>query len=226
MTQVNHNHGFTDQAGEYVLGTLADGELARFEQRLTGDHGLQAEVNSWERRLLPMLDLLQPVAPPKTVWQRIQRRIKQKNERHGVWDSLLFWRNLGMVAATLVLGLGLSIFGMRQDMGMERVMMIASNNSPHVEWVVGTRGQGEILHIKAEAPPALPHGKVCHLWMETADGMFKAVGILPHTGNKMMRAPAALQENNGFKVSVEPENSLPQNGPSGPVIYSGMLTRI
>jgi len=227
MTQTNHNQGYLDQAGEYVLGTLTDSELERFEQQMEHDYALQAEVTSWERRLAPMLDLFVPVPPPASMWQRIQQQIEPKAEQqHGFWDSLPFWRNLGVVAATLVLGLGLTIFGMREGPGMERVMMIASNNSAQVEWVVGTHGQDEMLHIKAVAPSALPHGKVCQLWMETADGMLKAVGVLPHSGDKMMRAPAVLQDNSGFKVSVEPGNNLPQHGPSGPVIFSGKLIRI
>jgi anti-sigma-K factor RskA len=226
MTQANRHHGTIDRAGVYVLGTMTAGEWARFEQQLDSDYGLQAQVNGWNRRLAPMLDLIVPVTPPAKVWQHIQQRIKSRAWRQGYWNSLPFWRSLGMVVATLVLGLGLTMFGVRQDLGMERVMMIASNNSAQVEWVVGARGQGDMLYIRAVAPPELPHGKVCHLWMETADGMFKAVGILPHSGNKMMRAPAALQENNGFRVSVESANNLPQDGPSGPVIYSGRLIGI
>ncbi len=226
MTQADKNYEFIEQAGEYVLGTLTDSEQARLEQQLDSDYALQAAVTSWEQRLTPMLDLLAPVTPPANMWQRIQQQIEPKIERRRLWNSLQFWRNLGMVAATLVLGLGLSIFGMREDLGMERVMMIASNNSPQVEWVVGTHDQSEMLHVKAVAPPTLPHGKVCQLWMETADGMLKAVGVLPHSGDKMMRPPVALQENSGFKVSVESEDNLPQHGPTGPVIYSGKLIRI
>ncbi len=226
MAQAAKHSSYSDQAGEYVLGTLTGSEREQFELRMQSDHRVQAEVYSWNRRLQPLLDMLKPVTPPRVVWQRIQHRLKPQHVKNGLWDSLRFWRNLGLVAATLVLGLGLGIFGLRQDLGKDRVMMIASNDRQHVEWVVAATGQDDMLHIKAIAPPALAHGLVCHLWMETADGMFKAVGVLPHSGSKMMLMPARLQDNNGFKVSVELENSLPNSGPSGPVIFSGKMTRI
>jgi len=213
-------------AAEYVLGTMQGDERIQFEQRLVSDIGLQAEVTAWEERLNPMLDMVNPVEPPAGLWQGIQQRIEPQEEKTGFWNSLGFWRNLGMVAATLVLGLGLTIFGMRQDLGMEQVMMIASNNSAQVEWVVGASSSDNLLQVKAMAPPQLPKGMVCQLWMEMPDGTFKPVGVMPHAGMRIMQTPASLKQKSHFKVSIESEDKLPTRKPTGEIVFEGELIKI
>ncbi len=226
MTNDNQDRVQEPLVAEYVLGTMQGDERIRFEQRLVSDMGLQAEVTAWEERLTPMLDVLDSVQPPPGVWQQIQDRIEPQEEKRGLWNSLGFWRNLGMVAATLVLGLGLTMFGMRQDTGMEQVMMIASNNSAQVEWVVGASDNSDMLQVKAVAPPRLPKGMVCQLWMETADGTLVAVGVMPHTGIRTMKTPASLNQRSRFKVSVEPEANLPMQKPTGEFVFEGKLIKI
>ncbi len=213
-------------AAEYVLGTMQGDERVQFEKRLASDLGLQAEVTAWEERLHPMLDALDSVQSPPAVWQQIQDRIEPQEEKRGLWNSLGFWRNLGMVAATLVLGLGLTLFGMQEDLGMERVMMVAGNDGAQVEWVVGTSGNSDMLQVKAVAPPQLPKGMVCQLWMETADGTMVAVGVLPHTGIRTMKIPASLSQRSRFKVSVESEQNLPTQKPTGEFVFEGELIKI
>ncbi len=212
-------------AAEYVLGTLHGDERVRFEQRLASDMGLQAEVTAWEERLNPMLDTVDPVQPPPAVWQQIQQRIEPEEEKPGLWNSLAFWRNLGMVAATLVLGLGLTIFGMQSDPELERVLMV-TNNQAQVEWVVGNSGSDNMLQVKAIAPPNLPEGKVCQLWMETMDGTLRPVGVMPHTGIRTMPAPANLNQSKSFKISIESEHDLPTSKPTGQFVFEGKLIQI
>ena len=51
-------------AGEYVLGTLDAQQRHAVEQRLPHDANLQAAVERWEARLLPLNDLV-PAQPPQ-----------------------------------------------------------------------------------------------------------------------------------------------------------------
>lgn len=212
-------------AAEYVLGTMQGDERIRFEQRLASDMGLQAEVTAWEERLNPMLEMLDPVEPPPVVWQRIQDRIEPPEDKTSIWNSLGFWRNLGMVAATLVLGLGLTIFGMQSDPALDRVLMV-TNNQAQVEWVVGTSGNNDLLQVRAVAPPQLPEGKVCQLWMETPDGNLIPVGVMPHTGIRTMKVPSQLKPKSSFKVSIESEDNLPTLKPTGNFVFEGELIKI
>jgi anti-sigma-K factor RskA len=212
-------------AAEYVLGTLEGDERSRFEQRLKSDMGLQAEVTAWEERLNPMLDAVDTVQPPPGVWHQIQQRIEPEAEKSGLWNSLGFWRNLGMVAATLVLGLGLTIFGIQSDPELDRVLMV-TNHESKVEWVVGNSGNDNLLQVKAVAPPQLPEGKVCQLWMETLDGTLRPVGVMPHSGIRSMQAPANLNQSRSFKISIESEHNLPTDKPTGKFVFEGELIQI
>lgn len=229
MTHNQHDTQLRDMAGEYVLGTMQGEERTQFEQLLAADVGLQAEVSVWEEKLSPMLDLVEPIVPPAAVWSQIQDRIEPKSTTEkgpGFWESLTFWRNLGMVAATLVLGLGLTLFGMRPEVGLQRVMMIAGQNSSQVQWVVGTTDQTDMLRVKAVAPPELEPGQVCQLWMENPDGTLRPIGVLPHDGSMSMKMPAKLGGDSRFKISIESADKLPTKKPTNKFVFEGGLTKI
>jgi len=109
---------------------------------------------------------------------------------------------------------------------MEQVMMVASNDGAKVEWVVGASGNSDLLQVKAVAPPQLPKGMVCQLWMEAADGTLMVVGVMPHTGIRTMKIPAGLSQRNRFKVSIESEQNLPTQKPTGEFVFEGELIKI
>jgi anti-sigma-K factor RskA len=225
MTDQDQDKTSEQTAAEYVLGAMTGDERIQFEQLLASDYGLQAEVTAWEERLSPMLDLADPVEPPVAVWQQIQQRIEPQEEKIGLWNSIGLWRNIGMAAMTMVLVLGLTIFGMQNEPALDQVLMV-TNNQSQVEWVVGTPGRSDMLHVKAVAPPQLPEGKVCQLWMETQDGVLVPVGVMPHTGMLRMKTPARMDANSSFKVSIESEDNLPTQQPTGDVVFEGKLIKI
>lgn len=225
MTDQHQDNSSKYSAAEYVLGTLTGEAREQFEQRLTSDFALQAEVTSWEERLSPMLDLVDPADPPATVWQQIQQRIEPHEEKSGIWNSIGFWRNLGMVATTVVLALGLTIFGIKNDPGMDRVMMV-TNDQAQVEWVVGTPGRNDMLRVKAMDPPDLPKGQVCQLWMEMSDGSLMPVGVMPHSGTMEMKMPTHLKGKSNFTISIESEDNMPTQKPTGKIVFQGALIKI
>ncbi len=217
-----------DLAGEYVLGTLQGRERDQFEQRVMGDFGLQQEVAAWEQRLVPLLDTLEPVIPPAAIWRNIEQRIDPQppQERTGIWDSLNFWRNLGMATASLVLVLSLSLFGLRQETGELERLMVVMNDQSQAGWVIGTRGNDAILRVKAMQPTRLPKGKVCQLWMEREDGVLIPIGVLPHTGAMEMISPALLKQDSRFKISIESALLAPVARPSEEIVFEGKMITI
>jgi anti-sigma-K factor RskA len=172
-----------------------------------------------------MLDIVDHVDPPSAVWQQIQQRIEPEENTSGIWNSIGFWRNLGLVATTLVLVLGLTTFGVQHDPGMDRVMMV-TNDQSQVEWVVGTPGRSDMLQIKAMDPPDLPDGQVCQLWMEMPDGSLKPVGVMPHSGKMEMKMPANLNGKGSFTISVESKDNMPTQKPTGKIVFQGSLIKI
>lgn len=225
----SENQDSNIHAGEYVLGTLQGVELAEFEQRLLDDLQLQAEVDAWERRLGPLMETVEPVQPPASVWQKLEQRTspnKTASPISGLWSNLQFWRALGMVAATVVLGLALTLFTARQvDLGMDS-MMVVLNDQSAAGWIVAARHNQGYLNVKAVEPSNLPTGKVCQLWMEDENGNLFPLGVLPHSGNKELAMPVKHTTNQRFMVSIEEEELLPTKKPSQEIVFEGRLTEI
>ena len=66
-------------AGEYVLGTLNGQQRRALEQRLPHEPDLQAAVDRWEARLLPLNDLAPAQQPSEQLWPRIERSLNALN---------------------------------------------------------------------------------------------------------------------------------------------------
>ncbi|MCU7810558.1 MAG: anti-sigma factor [Candidatus Thiodiazotropha sp. (ex Notomyrtea botanica)] len=229
MMKDSDNQDSNIHAGEYVLGTLQGVDRAEFEQRLLDDMQLQAEVDAWERRIGPLMETVEPVQPPPSVWRKLEQRTspdKTASRVTGLWSSLQFWRALGMVAATVVLGLALTLFTARQvDLGMDS-MMVVLNDQSAAGWIVASQHNQGYLNVKAVEPSILPTGKVCQLWMEDENGNLFPLGVLPHSGSKELAMPVKHATNQRFMVSIEEENRLPTKKPSQEIVFEGHLTEI
>jgi anti-sigma-K factor RskA len=59
-------------AAEYALGTLDADERAQVELTMAADQDFQALVESWERRLAALHQMVGPIEPPPEVWERIR----------------------------------------------------------------------------------------------------------------------------------------------------------
>ncbi len=217
-------------SGEYVLGTLQGQARIDFEQRLQTDMQLRDEVDAWQMRLAPMLDGIEPVAPPQAVWEKISRRIDPVDsaaaDKTGFWNSLDFWRNLAMVTASLVLVLGVTLLTTRQQVMELESFMVVLNDQSRPGWLVGAPAHERFLNVQAVEPTPLPKGSVCQLWMVDERGRLHPLGLLPHDGTRQMELPKNLSPQQRFKVSIEQMGRLPTDRPSGEIVFEGTLTEI
>jgi anti-sigma-K factor RskA len=229
MKQQDQKPELVELAGEYVLGTLAENERRDFERALAHDRQLQAEVSAWEQRLGPMLDAVEPETPPAGIWQAIEQRIEPpaEEQKPGFWDSLSFWRNLGMVTAGLLVVFSLVLFQVPPggSNGMDQVMMV-SNDQSQTGWYVSTKQRSGALQVKAVAPTQLSKDQHCQLWMEKEDGRMMPVGVMPHEGSQEFAMPEGLTENSRFKVSIEQKTDAPTTKPRGEVIFDGSMVTL
>ncbi|MES9940848.1 MAG: anti-sigma factor [Candidatus Thiodiazotropha sp. 6PLUC2] len=219
-------------AGEYVLGTLEGEEREDFKRQLQNDIRLQEEVDAWELRFAPMLESIDPVAPPASVWEGVESRLTPVRESHldessatSVWDSLGFWRNLGMMATTLVVALGIVLMSGQPGSEMNSVLVVM-NDQDRTGWVVAARPNHDLVKVSAVEPTQLPSGKVCQLWMEDQNGNLHAVGVLPHDGSQELALPMMPKAKSAFKVSVEEMEDMPTDKPKGDIVFEGKLTEI
>jgi anti-sigma-K factor RskA len=175
-----------------------------------------------------MLETVEPVSPPADFWSRIEKRIDPQvaQQRPGIWESLNFWRSMSMVAASLVLVLSLSLFGLFQgSLELERVMVV-TNHESQAGWIVDTRSHDAMLNVSAVQPTPLPADKVCQLWLQTEQGELLPVGVLPHKGSQKMQIPTRLNQDSRFKVTIEALADAPVKRPSGEIVFEGQLISI
>ena len=62
-------------AGEYVLGTLSASARRAVEQRLGSEPALRQAIASWEAKLHPLVETVEPMAPSPQLWARIEASI-------------------------------------------------------------------------------------------------------------------------------------------------------
>ena len=66
-----------DLAAEYALGVLSGNELSEARERATSDADFALAVARWRGRLAPLGAEVEPAAPPKSVWTRIEQAVAQ-----------------------------------------------------------------------------------------------------------------------------------------------------
>jgi anti-sigma factor ChrR (cupin superfamily) len=80
------------EAAELVLGLLEGAEREAVEHRMNEIPAFRGAVEAWSSRLMPLLDDIQPMTPPPSVWQAIQARLPAggtaRRRQEGVWMEL------------------------------------------------------------------------------------------------------------------------------------------
>ncbi|MFN2348477.1 MAG: anti-sigma factor domain-containing protein [Thioalkalivibrio sp.] len=213
---------------EYALGTLRGGARRHFERLMARDGELSAQVAAWDERLAHMAWSSAPEARvPAGNWSAIQRRIQPAPNPHrpSLWNSLVFWRGLGVAASVLVVALLLTPGPQvpAPDAMPERVAMVVEPGSESTGWVITAAAGGQQIMARAIAPPTMPEGDVCVLWLVWPDGTVRAVGVLPEQGEMKLPVPAMDRQPYQAQVAVTIERSsnLPMSSPGGPRVYSG-----
>ncbi|ACL73710.1 conserved hypothetical protein [Thioalkalivibrio sulfidiphilus HL-EbGr7] len=215
-------------SAEYALGTLRGAARRRFERLMARDSELSARVAAWEERLAHMAWSSAPVVRvPDRNWSAIQQRIQPmpNRQRPGLWNSLAFWRGLGMVASVLAVVL-LILPGPQPsapDAMPERVAMVTEAGSESASWLITAAAGGQQIMARAISPPAMPEGEVCVLWLVWPDGAVRAIGVLPEEGE--MRLPMPAMDRQPYQaqvaVTIERSSELPMTRPAGPKVFSG-----
>lgn len=140
-------------AAEYVLGTLRGRARQRFQAWMRDDAALRRTVIEWEERLTPLAAAVEPVQPPRRVWQSIEARIAgttptpQRATRASLWDSLAFWRNWGLVATGCVAALVATNMLVRPS-SIEREI------EQRVQAALGSRVQEELARQSRQMQPS------------------------------------------------------------------------
>ena len=238
-------------AGEYVLGTLSRAERQAVDALLGSNPALRAAVDAWQQRLLPLVSLVEPVAPSARLWPRIERSLDHAAAAAAAaanvapaparpapkalpwwrdFQSLALWRGLTaggfalatLLAAVLVLKVAAPLSGTRYMV----VLVAPQDRSPG--WVMQTSSDRKIELIPLGAME-IPADKALELWTK-ADEWNAPISLgLVKPGERVQvpldRIPG-VQPNQLFELTLEPPTGSPTGRPTGPIHFIGRSVKV
>ena len=237
-------------AAEYVLGTLRGQARARLQRLMARDANLRRAVEAWQARLVPIALAIDPVQPPKRVWENIAARIAPPSfagGQGGLWNSLAFWRNLGLVAsgATAALLAAAVVFAPEapRPAPPPQIVRVPAEELPAAYFAVltdpksqkavlavsATRNSDRLVVKRLEASISVP-GKSLELWALPPGQAPRSLGVVAtqekHTVPLKGRADVALGDTAMLAISLEPAGGSPTGAPTGPVLYTGPCIKV
>ncbi len=222
---------------EYVLGVLdADARAAVAHEVATTSEAAVA-VALWQRRLTPLADPIDEVAPAPYVWARIRDSLQldapdRLQPRKGLWDNLQLWRRLGIGAGALAAALLVAVFVPRPALtptvanaGYMASTLQQDNGS--TGWTATMDLRNARMIVVPGTPVAFAQGRAPELWLIPAGANPIAVGMIAPDKPTTLALDAALLARLGptaaLAVSVEPVGGSPTGQPTGPVIAKGAI---
>lgn len=228
-------------AGEYVLGVLDADTHHAFGARMPREPALAREVAAWERRLAPMLDAVEAVAPPLGLWPRVRAHVglaPAPGSSGGVplWERLSFWR--GFSAAAFV--------ATAASLGAMLVLRPSAPQFPHAPHPITmlttiAHADGSAAFVAAVDADActllvmpmdakVPQGKVPELWVIAGDGVPRSLGVRGLVHADAVSVPSKLRDSllaaATLAVSLEPAGGSPTGAPTGAVVAQGALAKL
>ena len=242
-------------AAEYALGTLRGAARARFQRWMREDAAIALAVARWEGRLAPMTSAVTAVEPPARVWRAVKERLGASRQRtgragataRGVWESIVFWRNLGLAASGMAAALLAAIVLIAPQpplpapppvvlrvpqtipSGEMAASYLAVLSDPKTQkpFIVVSAGRNSTdLWVKTLDPSIHVADRSLELWALPAGQAPKSLGLVT-AADKMATiklaaaADRALGDVPALAVSLEPRGGSPTGAPTGPVLFSG-----
>lgn len=219
-------------AGEYVLGTLDNGEHKAFQRRLLIDPAAVAAVAAWQVRLSPLLLAIPEVAAPASLWDRVEGGARPAND-----NSVLRRWQFATIAAALVAIVSTGVALQPQPAPPASVQVAqAPAPSPLYQSIAAlseTGGAPALLvtyddktkKMRITPVDVSPHpGHSLELWVIAGKTAPKSIGLMHDKGATALdRLALDLEQDMTIAVSVEPRGGSPTGAPTGPVIYSGRM---
>lgn len=216
-------------AAEYVIGTLSVAEHDEVEHALARDTGLQQEVYFWQDRLLAMTRMLAPLEPSPAVWSRIEHSLSRARADRAApaqpwWEGLAFWRFGAAFASVLAVVLALQLRPVDAPAPATRYLaVLQSPDKQDAGWIVEATAGGKLRLIPLGTTAVAPQ-KALQFWTKAQGASAPtSLGLVPPdrvTEIDVASLPA-LEREQLFELTLEPETGSPIGRPTGPILYVG-----
>ena len=218
-------------AAEYVLGVLSESERSAAAARIENERAFAQLVDEWARRLSPLDDAYDEVAPSASVWKSVDARLfaSPLAKPAGFWQNLNLWRGLAFAAMALA---AVAIApDLRQAPPQPAAPIVASlqADTGEVRFVALYQpGSDELRISRVKADKGADRD--FELWLLDDGGKPLSMGVI--SGDESVRLKvkpelvARINAGDTFAVSVEPVGGSPTGDPTGPVIAAGVSKNI
>ena len=223
-------------AGEYVLGVLPIAERKNVEKRIRDDRAFASIVDRWQANLTTFNDEYQETDTPQPwVYAAIEKQLFAADTPtpgtigQRLWNSVVFWRGLTLVACSAALLLAFNTVGTWQNETAEPTLLATlSDGNSNISLV--TYYDQASGHLKISPAAVDQKAKSLELWLIEGKDAPIPLGILPDSPNGEIIIPQEMRDHlkGGvtLAVSLEPLGGSPTGKPTGPVIASGVAGSI
>jgi len=234
MTRDEHDR----LAAEHVLGLLEGDELGIAERMMHTDAEFRASVEQWRRRFSEWDETAPDLPAEDALWRRIESGLGTMGVHaatpapttsspgllKGLWESLAFWRYLGMGAAMAALLLAIAAGVLAEKASRQPVLvavLLTDANRPGAVLSTFADGRAELVPL---GDMTIPHNHSIQVWtFPDPKGAPVSVGVV-HAARTVLLNLEKLpqpQSNQLFAISVEPLAGSPTGLPTGPVVMKG-----
>lgn len=220
------------EAAEYVLRLLNLKEEQAFEDRLSTDRRLEREVAEWVAYFAPLSDSVAPIAPPKSVFDRLQTDLFGAPPEPSLWNRITVWRPLALAAmacaallAVLVLLQSPEPVPPSAPAAAQYVGEIVSDDQALRVLLTYEVGSGTLRLTRTDGAPR--EGRDLELWAVLADGTPRSLGLLSDARGSTLAIAQELRASvpsTTLAISDEPDGGSTTGLPTGPVLALGGLT--
>lgn len=235
-------------AAEFALGTLDTDDRAKAEALRASDPVFQEKITLWESWLSALGETVPPVAPPPSLWAKIEERIgdcqgaaaglhEQVTEQiDALRQRLTAWRMAALGAATAAAAIALMWFSgleppMSQDHAPMRYVAMLQGDTGKTGFVI-SMAMDDMRFVIRPVSAETPKAKSYELWAIMKDGKKPlTLGLVGTEAYAMMDAPpeidpAELDKGVQLAISLEPFGGAGKGNPMGRVVFAGDLIRL
>jgi anti-sigma-K factor RskA len=223
------------RCAEYALGVLDAAERSAMEESMRRDPRIRAEVEGWQRRLMPLTDDIAALAPPARVWTRVQAELgllppRANDSARGWWNSLQLWRwaaiGASMAAVALVAVNVVSLHEPQVNSAQANYLVATIARSDGVaHWTATIDLRRARMVVVPADHRAVVADRSTELWLIPPNAKPIPLGVFPSDQPATMAlAPEIVAQMNAqavLAVSLEPLGGSPTGQPTGPVLATG-----
>ncbi|MEO7814539.1 MAG: anti-sigma factor [Sphingomicrobium sp.] len=221
-------------AAELALGVLDGDERAAALRRVIAEPGFAREVEQWRNHFGLLFAGVAETAAPEGVLARVEAQLGGVREVAAIRPRNV-WKPAALAASVAALAMTAVAFRPVPVAPVAPVVVAAAPMIAAMAAADGSEGHPALYDATAEmvkmpGPMPIPAGRSAQLWAIDGDQPPRPLGVFRETSPGIYVADAkmgaVIAPGMKLAISIEPIGGSPTGLPTGPVIASGLLTKV